>query len=68
MLAFIYYYTKIHKCPPAETDIAAYFGVSPPSAHQSIMALERRGLITRTPGQARSIRVLLPHTAIPDLE
>ena len=21
-LAFIYYYTKIHKCPPAEADIA----------------------------------------------
>lgn len=67
MLAFIYYYTKIHKCPPAETDIAAYFDVSPPSVHQSIMGLERRGLIARTPGQARSIRVLLPRTALPDL-
>ena len=43
MLAFIYYYTKIHKCPPAEADIAAYFGVSPPSAHQAIMTLERQG-------------------------
>lgn len=68
MLAFIYYYTKIHKCPPAEADIASYFGVSPPSTHQSIMALERNGLISRTPGQARAIRVLLPRTALPDLE
>ena len=68
MLAFICYYTKIHKCPPAEADIAAYFKVSPPSAHQSIMALERRGLIARTPGQARSIRVLLSRKDLPDLE
>ena len=68
MLAFIHYYTKIHKCPPAEADIAAYFGVSPPSAHQSIMTLERRGLITRTPGQSRSIRVLLLREELPDLE
>ena len=43
MLTFIYYYTKIHKCPPAEADIAAYFGISPPSAHQAIMTLERQG-------------------------
>jgi Mn-dependent DtxR family transcriptional regulator len=68
MLAFIYYYTKIHKRPPAEADIAAYFGVSPPSAHQSIMTLERHGLIARVPGQSRSIRVLLPREDLPDLE
>jgi DNA-binding MarR family transcriptional regulator len=68
MLAFIYYYTKIHKCPPAEADIAAYFGVSPPSTHQSIMTLARHGLIARIPGQSRSIRVLLPREDLPDLE
>jgi DNA-binding MarR family transcriptional regulator len=68
MLAFIYYYTKIHKCPPAEADIAAYFGVSPPFAHQSIMTLERHGLIARIPGQSRSIRVLLAREDLPDLE
>ena len=68
MLAFIYHYTKIHKCPPAETDIAAYFGISPPSAHQAIMTLERHGLISRVLGQPRSIRVLLPREDLPDLE
>lgn len=68
MLAFIYYYTKIHKCPPAEADIAAYFGVSSPSAHQAIMTLERNGLISRTPGQARSMHVLLSREELPDLE
>ncbi len=68
MLAFIYYYTKIHKYPPAEADIAAYFEISPPSAHQSIMTLERRGLIARIPGQSRSIGILLPREQLPDLE
>lgn len=67
MLAFIYYYTKIHKCRPAEADIAAYFEISPPSAHQSITTLERNGLIARIPGQSRSIRVLLPREQLPDL-
>ena len=68
MLAFIHYYSKIHKCPPAENDIAAYFGISPPSAHQAIMTLERHGLISRVLGQPRSIRVLLPREDLPDLE
>ena len=67
-LAFIYYYTKIHKCPPAEADIATYFGVSPPSAHQTILTLEKHGLIARKPGQARSIQVLLSRRDLPDLE
>jgi hypothetical protein len=33
-----------------------------------VVTLERRGLIQRTPGQARSLRVLLPPSAIPDLD
>ncbi len=67
-LAFIHTYTRLHGQPPAEADMAAYFGVSPPSVHQMVVTLEHRGLIQRTPGQARSLRVLLPPTAIPDLE
>lgn len=67
-LAFIYYYSKIYKQPPAEADIAAYFSVSPPSAHQVILTLEQRGLISRVPGQARSIRILLSRKELPDLE
>jgi DNA-binding MarR family transcriptional regulator len=67
-LAFIHYYRKIHGCAPAEADMQRYFEVSPPSVHQMILALERRGLIERVPGQARTIRVLLPREELPDLD
>ena len=66
-LAFIYF-TKIHGVAPAESDMQRHFGVTPPSAHQMILALEKRGLITRTPGTARSIRLTLPRAELPDLE
>lgn len=59
-LAFIHHYTTLHGRPPAEAEMVQFFQVSPPSVHQMIMTLERRGLITRTPGQARSITVRLP--------
>jgi Mn-dependent DtxR family transcriptional regulator len=67
-LAFIYYYAKIHGRSPSEADMQAYFGVTPPTVHQMVLSLERNGLITRTPGQARSIRPLLPRDELPDLE
>jgi DNA-binding MarR family transcriptional regulator len=67
-LAFIYYYGKIHGRAPSEGEMQAYFGVSPPSVHQMILTLESRGLITRTPGQARSLKVLLPRDELPDLD
>ena len=66
-LAFIHYYSKIHGYPPAEADIQRYFKVSPPAVHQMILTLEKRGLIERLPGQARTIRVLLPPEALPSL-
>ena len=66
-LAFIAAYIRRHGQPPSEAEIATHFMVSPPSAHQMIVTLEQRGLIQRTPGQARSLRVLLPPTALPDL-
>jgi hypothetical protein len=67
-LAFIHLYTKLHRRPPAETDIRDYFRVSPPSVHQMIVTLEKRGLIEKVPGQARSIRVVLAPDQLPDLE
>lgn len=67
-LAFIYYYTKLNRCPPAEDDMARYFAITPPSAHQMVITLEERGLIERVPGQARSIRLLLDREDLPDLE
>ncbi len=67
-LAFIYYYTKIHGYPPAEADMQNYFKVSPPSVHQMVLTLERRGFIDRIPGQPRAIRVLLSKEELPTLE
>jgi DNA-binding MarR family transcriptional regulator len=67
-LAFIYYYTKIHGVPPAEADLQRYFRVSPPVIHQMIVTLTANGLIERTPGQPRSIKLRLSRAELPDLE
>ena len=67
-LAFIYNYTKMHRQAPAELDLQRYFQVSPPSIHEMIKTLERNGLIERTPGQARSIRLLVQPEQLPRLE
>lgn len=67
-LAFIYYYTKVNGRPPAETDMQRYFRVTAPSVHQMVVTLESKGFIERTPGQGRSIRVLIPRELLPDLE
>ncbi|MGB6769745.1 MAG: MarR family winged helix-turn-helix transcriptional regulator, partial [Methyloceanibacter sp.] len=48
-LAFIHLYTRLHRRPPAETDMQQYFRVSPPSVHQMVLTLERAGFITRQP-------------------
>ena len=66
-LAFIHAYSTVHGVAPAETDLQRYFRVSPPSVHQMILTLEKRGLISRIPGRARSIRVLLPPEDLPGL-
>ena len=67
-LAFIYYYTKITGHAPSEADVQRYFGVSPPSVHQMILTLERRGFITRIPGRERTIKLSLTRAQLPDLE
>jgi len=67
-LAFIYAYTKVNRRPPAEADIQGYFGVSPPTVHGMVLKLEALGLITREPGQARSIKVSVPRAELPDLD
>ncbi len=65
-LAFIHAYTQRHGTPPAESEIAAAMCVSPPSVNQMVKALEKKGLIERTPMQSRSIRVLVPEDEIPE--
>ena len=67
-LAFIDAYTRVNLRPPAEADIQRRFGVTPPSVHQMILALERAGLIRRQPGVPRSIEVLVSPTYLPVLE
>jgi repressor LexA len=67
-LAFIYYYTKIHRTPPAEADFRHFFHVTPPVVHQMIKTLQARGFIDREPGKARSIKLRLTRGQLPDLE
>jgi len=67
-LAYIYSYTKIHRQAPAELDLQEYFRVSPPSVHEMIKTLERKGLIERTPGKARSIRLMVEPEHLPPLK
>lgn len=67
-LAFIHYYAKLNGRAPAEEDMARYFRITPPSAHQMVVTLEQHGLIERVPSQARSIRLLLAREDLPDLD
>ncbi len=45
-----------------------YFRTSPPTVHSMVVRLEQCGFIHRVPGQARSIRVVLPPEQLPNLE
>jgi len=67
-LSFIHNYTKIHRCPPAESDLQYYFRVSSAAIHDMIKTLERNGLLERKPGRARSIRLLVQPEHLPRLE
>jgi DNA-binding MarR family transcriptional regulator len=67
-LAYIYYYTKIHGRPPAESDLQRFFRVTPPVVHQMSKTLDARGVIERQPGAAHSMRLRLTREQLPDLE
>ena len=66
-LAFIQAYTVLNGCPPAVNDIARFFGVRSPSAQGMVQQLEKKGLITKTPGAARTISVTLAPSDLPCL-
>jgi DNA-binding MarR family transcriptional regulator len=66
-LAFIHAYTCVLGRPPAEADMRRFFHVTPPSVHQMVLSLERAGLTQRTPGAARSIKLLLQPESLPVL-
>ncbi len=67
-LAFIHLYRKLHRRGPAETDLRAFFRVTPPPVHGMVVKLEELGLVTREPGVARSIRIAVPVEQLPELE
>jgi len=67
-LSFISQYIKINGRSPAESDIQRYFGVTPPTVHQMVIKLETLGLISRKPGVARSIQLLVFPDDIPELK
>jgi DNA-binding MarR family transcriptional regulator len=67
-LAFIHRYQQRYHCSPAEADIQRHFLVTAPTVNSMVQRLERCGLIARTPGQARSIRLLVPPEQLPPFE
>lgn len=64
-LAFIHAYTEGFGFPPAESEIAEAMKVSPPSVNQMMKTLERKSLIRRRAGVARSIEILVSPSLIP---
>jgi DNA-binding MarR family transcriptional regulator len=66
-LAFIHLYMRLHRRPPAETDMQEYFRLSPSSVHQMVLTLERAGLIRRQPSTPRSIELLVDPKQLPEL-
>ncbi len=67
-LALIHIFRKLHRQGPAETDMAKFFGLTPPSVHGMVVKLEALGLVTRDPGVPRSIRVATSEDDMPKLE
>jgi hypothetical protein len=62
-LAVIRTYEGIHGCAAAEADLQRHLGVTSPSVHQMVVTLERKELITRVAGGARSITSQIPSSA-----
>lgn len=67
-LAFIFHHTKLNGRAPSEADIQQYFSGSAPTVHQMILTLEKGRCLERAPGQARSIRLLLPREHLQNLD
>lgn len=64
-LSFISAYIDLHGRPPAHAEIVAALSVSPPSVNQMLKTLEKKGLILRHPGVARSLEILISADEIP---
>ncbi len=67
-LAYIHQYGLMNDCAPAEADMERFFKITPPSVHSMVLTLERRCLIRRVPGKARSIELLISPDDLPALK
>ena len=67
-LAYIHQYSILNGCAPAEADMQRFFQITPPSVHSMVLTLERRALIRRVPGQARSITLIVSPESLPPLK
>ena len=66
-LAYIHQYGLLNGGAPAELDMQRFFQITPPSVHSMVLTLERRGFISRVPGQSRSITLIVPPESLPAL-
>lgn len=66
-LTFIYYYQKLNRIAPAHADFQKYFITTPASVNDMLKTLERKGLIKKERGKARSIELLVPKEDLPEL-
>ncbi|MFB1486899.1 MULTISPECIES: LexA family protein [unclassified Thiocapsa] len=66
-LAFVYNYTVLAGQAPSEADMARFFGKTPPTIHQMVLKLAELQLISRKPGEPRSIEILVDPDDIPTL-
>jgi DNA-binding MarR family transcriptional regulator len=67
-LAYFHQYSILNGCAPTEADMQRFFQVTPPTVHQMVLTLERRGFIQRVPGQVRSIILTVPPESLPLLK
>ncbi|MDR1625639.1 MAG: transcriptional repressor LexA [Spirochaetia bacterium] len=58
ILDFIGDFIQEHRFPPTIREIAEYFQVSPKSAHDHILALEKKGIIAFSRNLSRTIEIL----------
>jgi hypothetical protein len=67
-LTFIHRYTEKFGIAPSFEDVGRHFGTNPPSVNNMIKTLCARGLLSKLPGVARSMRVLVPASQLPEGE
>lgn len=67
-LAFIQGFIARRGYAPSFDELGAHFGTTPPTVNSMIKLLERKGLLSRVPGAARSLRVLVPADQLPGSE